>query len=247
MRKKLTAAERLIVAADFKPSEGQGKEWVKSQVLSLANELRGTGVYIKVNSILRACGYDLIREIQDCGLKVFADLKLVDISETLSTDGALLQEAQPDLLTVMASAGHEGLVALKSALPNVEVLAVTILTSLKLYEVALLNGERSIANSVCIHAKVAKKAGMDGVICAPTEATSLRSLLGDGMTINTPGIRPSWAIVPGDDQNPDRIMTPAKAIKAGADRIVIGRPIMQAPNRREAAMRTIDEIATASL
>ncbi|MDP3961616.1 MAG: orotidine 5'-phosphate decarboxylase / HUMPS family protein, partial [Pseudorhodobacter sp.] len=103
----LAPAERLIVAADFKPDllKGNGRSWVRRQVLMLADSLKGTGVYLKTNSILRACGYDLIDEIHNRGLKVFADLKFYDIGETLSTDGALLKEFKPELVTVACIAG----------------------------------------------------------------------------------------------------------------------------------------------
>ena len=74
--KTLTSAERLIVAADFKPSSSQGRDWVLEQVLGLANDLKGTGVCLKVNSALRLCGHGLINEIHDRGLAVFTDLKL---------------------------------------------------------------------------------------------------------------------------------------------------------------------------
>ena len=95
-------------------------------------------------------------------------------------------------------------------------------------------------------ALLAETAGLDGLICAPTDIASIRSVVKRKMTFNTPGIRPTWAIVPGDDQNPERIMTPAKAIKAGANRIVVGRPIVRAEKPYNAVMRTIEEIASAT-
>ena len=252
----------MIVAADFKPPEkviwtepGQypgtsvicqsKRAWVKRQVLALADSLKGTGVYLKVNSALRACGYDLIGEIQSRGLKVFADLKLIDIGETLSTDRAFLKEAKPELLTVMCVSGLNAMQALKAELPDTEVLGVTVLTSLTEDETYTMFG-------TCIDVAVAKladlgeRAGIDGFICSPKEVAMLRSRISSTRTLNTPAIRPSWAIVPGDDQNPERIMTPAKAIKYGADRIVVGRPIIQSASPYDAVMRTIAEIASAT-
>src|SRR5689334_10217646 len=113
MQKTLTPAERLIVAADFKPNveepplhkNGLFRNWVRHQVIKLALNLKGTGVYLKVNFALRACGYELIRVIQDHGLRVFADLKLYDIGNTLADDGVLLKEAKPELLTTVCVAG----------------------------------------------------------------------------------------------------------------------------------------------
>ncbi len=94
-------------------------------------------------------------------------------------------------------------------------------------------------------AHVAAEAKIDGLISSPKEAEVLRAKFGIVLSLNTPAIRPTWAIVPGDDQNPERIMTPAKAIRAGADRIVVGRPIVQAEKPYDAVMRTIEEIASA--
>lgn len=245
---KLAPAERLIVAADFKPRPemGLGRADVASQILTLARSLKGTGVYIKVNSGLRASGYGLINEIHSLGLRVFADLKLFDIGETLSTDGVLLKEAKPELLTTVCVAGVSAMKALKAELPETEILGVTVLTSLGEADTLTLYGANTGA-SVIKFARVAEEAGIDGFICAPTDVALIRDAIKRSMSCNTPAIRPTWAIVPGDDQNPDRIMTPAKAIVAGADRIVVGRPIVKAENPYDAVMRTIDEIASATL
>jgi len=249
MQKTLTPAERLIVAADFKPDLEQQKkgflrEWVWDQVESLADSLKGTGVYLKVNSALRACGYELINAIHERGLRVLADLKLIDIGETLSTDGVLLREAKPELLTTMCVAGLTAMQALKAELPDTEVLGVTVLTSLKDADTQAMF-TCSTEEAVMRFAQVAADAKIDGLISSPKEAEVLRAKFGLVLSLNTPAIRPTWAIVPGDDQNPDRIMTPAKAIKAGADRIVVGRPIVKAEKPYDAVMRTIEEIASA--
>ena len=244
MQRTLTPAERLIVAADFKPTAPNGRKWARTQVLTLADKLKGTGVYLKVNSALRACGYDLIGEIHSRGLRVFADLKLFDIGETLSADGVLLREFKPELLTTVCVAGVTAMQALKAELPDTEVLGVTVLTSLK-------DGDTnamftcSTEEAVMRFAQVAADAKIDGLISSAKEAEVLRAKFGMVLSLNTPAIRPAWAIVPGDDQNPDRIMTPAKAIKASADRIVVGRPIVRAENPYDAVMRTIEEIASA--
>lgn len=245
MQKTLTPAERLIVAADFKPTAPNGKDWVKAQVLALADSLKGTGVYLKVNSALRACGYDLIGEIQSRGLRVFADLKLYDIGKTLSTDGVLLKEAKPELLTTVCVAGVTAMQALKAELPDTEVLGVTVLTSLKLADTEEMF-RATVKASVMKFALLAETAGLDGLICAPTDIGFIQSVVRRSMTLNTPAIRPTWAIVPGDDQNPERIMTPAKAIKAGADRIVVGRSIVNTEKPYDAVMRIIEEIASAT-
>ncbi len=244
MKQKLTPAQRLIVAADFKPDPKttQGKNWVRAEVLALALALKGTGVYLKVNSALRANGYDLIQEIQRMGLKVFADLKLNDISETMAIDGALLRQVKPDIVTVMCSAGVGALSALKKELPETEVLGVTVLTSLKEGDTKEMFHE-TVQGAIRNFALVGEGAGLDGLICAPTDIPVIRGVVERKMTLNTPGIRPLWSLVPGDDQNPDRIMTPEKAIKAGADRIVVGRPVTKAINARAAVLKLLEEIA----
>lgn len=244
MRRTLTPAERLIVAADFKPTSPNGKEWVRSRVLELADSLEGTGVYLKVNSALRACGYDLIDEIHVRGLRVFADLKLFDIGGTLSIDGILLKEAKPELLTTVCSAGVIAMQALKDELPETEVLGVTVLTSLKDADTQTMF-TCSTEEAVMRFAQVAADAKIDGLISSPKEAEMLRAKFGIVMSLNTPAIRPKWATVLDDDQNPDRIMTPEKAVKAGADRIVVGRPIVRAEKPYDAVMWTLEEIALA--
>lgn len=245
MQKILTPPERLIVAADFRPRPvmGNGAADVRSQALTLAQSLKGTGVYLKVNSALRACGYDLIGAIRSYGLRVFADLKLFDIGETLSTDGVLLREAKPEFLTVVCAAGVTALRALKAELPDTEVLGVTVLTSLWDAD-AWAMFTCSVKEAVMRLAQVAADAKIDGLISSPREAEMLRARFGATLSLNTPGIRPTWAIVQGDDQNPERIMTPAKAIRAGADRIIVGRPITQAKKPYDAVMRTLEEIAS---
>lgn len=242
--KMLEPAQRLVVAADFKPDglDGRGREWARQQVFNLAENLRGTGVTVKVNSVLRACGYDLIDALHDYGLRVFADLKLDDIPETLSTDGAFLKEAKPEIITAKCTAGEKALIALSDALPDTEVLGVTFLTSQTL-EDAISIYNCTPEDVVRRLAKVAVAADIGGLVASPAEAQMLRAIVGD-RTINTPAIRPSWSLVEGDDQNPDRVMTPAKAIAAGADRIIVGRPIVKAASPYDAAMRTIEEIAS---
>lgn len=245
--RELKPAERLIVAVDFKPEleKRHGRDYVRGQVLTLASRLEGTGVCIKLNSVLRACGYELIDRLRhQFGLKVFADLKLVDISETLSLDGKFLQEFRPDIVTAFSGAGIQALKALKAELPDTEVLGITALTSLNDADTKVMFS-CNVEQAVMRFAEVALVAGLDGVIASPKEAYMLRAKFGDALSINTPAIRPLWAVIKGDDQNPDRVMTPEKAIKAGANRIVVGRPIVQDANPYDAAMRTIDEIAKA--
>lgn len=249
----LQPAERLIVAADFKPemrilSETihlKMRNWVEYKVLTLADQLQGTGVYFKINSALRACGYDLIDEIHARGLLVFADLKVFDIKETLTIDGILLRETKPELLTVVCSAGVDSMLSLKMELPDTEILGVQVLTNLKEEDTEKMFG-CSINDAVLKFAKIAELGETDGLISSAKEVAMLKENFGVYMTLNTPAIRPLWSLVPGDDQNPDRIMTPTKAIKMGADRIVVGRPITGSTNPYDAVMRILEEIESAT-
>ncbi|MDP3793197.1 MAG: orotidine-5'-phosphate decarboxylase [Candidatus Uhrbacteria bacterium] len=259
-------SERLIVAADFDPRQCGGRPGVRSAVATLARDLRGLGVVLKVNSALRDRGYGFIADLRAFGIGVFADLKLCDIPATMAFDAALLLENPPDILTVMCSAGVEGMRAVKGVLgERTMVLGVTVLTSLGYGELQALGfmpsdilrdgratiEARRMEQLVVSYAKLAQRAGLDGVIASPQEAAAIQQACGKGFQIVTPGIRPDWAQVPGDDQK--RTATPAEAIKAGARRIVIGRPITQAaPNDkdlpqspREAVELTLTEIAAA--
>lgn len=239
--RNLTPAERLIVAADFEPEDSL--DMASWPVLSLAEKLKGTGVYIKVNSARRACGQWLVNELHDMGVKVMDDLKLFDIPQTLSTDGALLTLSKPEIVTVSCLAGVAAMRRLKEKLPETEVLGVTILTSMDEKEVNRIF-RTSLSVMVLSLAELAEEAGLDGVVCSAREASDIRHLEKRPLSLNTPAIRPAWVVVKGDDQNQVRVATPAEALQAGADRVIVGRPITQAKDPYEAVMRTIEEIAS---
>lgn len=262
----LTAAQRLIVAADFQvdpsvkprlknlnpaPSRRPPADPlspyanVHRQVVGLCEALAGTGVCIKLNSALRLLGYPIIEVVQGWGFGVMADLKLKDIGATLATDGGFLHYYCPDIVTAMCDAGPDALNKLQDALPNTRVVAVTVPTSLTegdAHDIYHTNIAEAVLRMVDL---VITKTPVRSFVCSPKEASVLRTQFGSGLHLITPAIRPSWSIVSGDDQNPDRIATPESAIRAGASQIVIGRPIMQAKNRVAAAERTIAEIAAA--
>ncbi len=248
MKQELKPEERLIVAADYSPKEYSGIQGVEEKVMALAKDLEGLGVYIKVNSVLRAVGYGLIAKLHDLGLKVFADLKLIDIPNTMATDGEMLSEVEPEILTVMCCAGIDGMNAVQKLLgDSTEILGVTILTSLNEEDCQAIF-TCSTKAGVLRFARMAQLAGLGGLILSPKEVDVLKNRFELALSLNTPGIRPEWSIVEGDDQT--RVLTPLKAIKNGAERIVMGRPIMQAgpndkglpQNPREAAERTLEEI-----
>jgi orotidine-5'-phosphate decarboxylase len=242
-------AERLIVAADYSPKDYGGIAGVEAQVLALAEIFKGTGVYIKVNSIARAVDYGLTTRLHALGLKVMVDLKLNDIPKTMRTDAQLLAEVGPDIVTVMCSAGVAGMRAVQEVLGDqTEVLGVTVLTSLDEEACQAVFGCSPEAG-VIRFAQMAKDAGISGLVLSPLEADAIiaRPEL-DGLSLVTPGIRPKYAFVPGDDQK--RKSTPMEAIASGVCRLVVGRPITQAApnndglpqNPLEAAERILAEI-----
>ncbi len=261
-----TPAQRLIVAADFQidPSVKSRLKYpdpapdhsrladprspfanIHRQVLGLCEALSGTGVCIKMNSALRLLGYPIIETVQGWRFSVMADLKLNDISATLATDGAFLKYYAPEIVTAMCAAGPDALNKLQDALPDTRIVGVTVLTSLAegdAHDIYDTNIPEAVLRMVDL---VIRKTTVRSFVCSPKEASVLRTQFGGKLHLITPAIRPAWSIVSGDDQNPNRSATPASAIKAGASQIVIGRPIMQAKSPREAAERTIAEIAAA--
>lgn len=241
--KTLTIPERLIVAADFDP-EDENPMASFQKVLALASQLQGSGVYIKVNSALRAYGYKMIETLHNRGLKVFADLKLKDIPETMERDAKELRAYQPDILTVMCDAGKAGIERVARTLPNTEVLGVTVLTSIddKSGECERIYG-RKVPQAAFSLAQIALDGGVAGFICSGLEARMLRASLGDSFTINSPGIRPLFSLVQNDDQA--RIVTPRKAIQEGVTRMVVGRPILNHTEPMTAVKLVLAEIEEA--
>jgi orotidine-5'-phosphate decarboxylase len=194
-------------------------------------------------------GYSLGDEIHKRKLNLFADLKLYDIPETLELDGEFLSELQPRFVTVALKAGMSAVSALKKLLPNTIVLGITIPTSMKQEECESMFGA-PIMTMVQRLAVVGVNAGVDGLVMPAPLIIPVRGYLEEkGLRSDiiavSPAIRPAWGHVTGDDQSPDSVLTPAKAIKAGADYLVVGRPITRADDVREATVRTIDEIAGA--
>lgn len=249
----LLLIDRVIVAADYRASVYGGRAGVRQKILALAKELEGTNVIIKINSALRALGYDLVDRLRDLGVRVCADLKIVDIPETMELDAEFLNEVTPAMLTVMCQAGVPALKRLRGALDgSIEVLGVTVLTSLDREECLKVHGREPLG-AVASFAQIAAEAGLDGLVLSGKENSIIRDAgLHTRLTRNNPGVRTLWSLVPNDDQS--RVVTPDAAIKSGADRIIIGRPVTgckpsddltlpQSP--REALIQVYDEVQTA--
>ena len=226
--------DRLIVALDV-PNAVEG--------LRLADTLGDTASFYKIGlGMLTGGGLALANELkQDRGKRIFLDMKLFDISATVEAAVRGLCQFDLDFLTVhgdphVVRAAKEG-----AAGRSTKILAVTVLTSLDrgdLDEAMIVPG--AVGEIAAERASKALEAGADGVIASPEEAAAIRALpVADGRLIVTPGIRPSGASL--DDQK--RIATPSGAIKAGADHIVVGRPIRQASAPKAAAEAILAELA----
>jgi len=247
----LEPPDRLILSADLKPDEG-GVNGLRRRILALAESVADTGVTFKINSALRVCGYSLIKDLHDRGMKVMADLKLNDIPETMGTDASMLVEYRPEFLTLMCSAGIDGLKKVRDTLRTTQLLGVSILTSLDEEECQAIFS-CSIKAGVLHFARMAQLADLDGLVSSGAELAVLKRHQELTLSLNTPAIRPQWAMIRWDDQEKARVMTPKQAIQDGADRIIIGRPILEAKTNnhgfpqtpREAIEKTLDEIREA--
>ena len=174
----------------------------------------------------------------------FLDLKFHDIPATVRSALARIRPGAR-LATVHVDTGRERLQAGAEARGNgVKLLGVTVLTHLKPDDLEAMGIAREYARDlsrlVLLRAGIARAAGCDGVVCAGTEVQAVKEAFGPEFLVVCPGIRPAWAAVPGDDQR--RVMTPYEAIMAGADYIVVGRPIRLAEDPVDAARKVVAEI-----
>ena len=198
------------------------------------------GIYKLGLEFYLAHGKSGVKEIQSrfTDIEVFLDLKLHDIPNTVAGACRSVADINPKFLTVHASGGSKMISAASSALPKVEITAVTILTSLDQEQMLAMGLSENIENLTLSLAKNAVNSGARAIVSSPQEVSLLRKNLGEKVTLITPGVRPSGA--ERDDQ--ERIMTPRQAIDAGADFVVIGRPITKASDPKQEA-----EAITASL
>ena len=187
-----------------------------------------------------------IRNLTDAG--IFLDLKLHDIPATVQRAFMAASAHRPEFVTVHCDEGDDVLRGVAEENPGgTKILAITVLTSLSQEKLKGLGYAHEYANDisalVLLKARMAKAAGCQGVVCSGLEVDRVRQEIGPDMIIVTPGIRPAWTVVEKDDQK--RIVTPADAIRNGSDYVVIGRPIRDAKNPKDAAKKVADEIASA--
>jgi orotidine-5'-phosphate decarboxylase len=199
--------------------------------------------FFKIGSeLFTAAGPDAVRAVRDAGCRVFLDLKYYDIPNTVAGAVKSAVSLSVDMLNLHILGGREMMdravaAARESASPPI-LLGVTVLTSYDEARWRETGFSLPVTDAVLDLAGRAKEAGLNGVVCSPREVAELRRRTGNGFVLVTPGVRPSWAKT--DDQK--RIMTPVEAVAAGADYLVIGRPITASPDPREAARRVVEDL-----
>ncbi len=218
----MTTSTRIIVALDFADAR-KAREFVAKVTPAMCRLKVGKELFTRA-------GPDLVREFVARGFDVFLDLKFHDIPNTVAQACAAAAELGVWMVNVHALGGEKMMRAAHDAIvvsgKKIHLIAVTVLTSMDAGQLAGIGLNGAIEDSVLRLARLARRSGMDGVVCSPREATVLRAQLGPDFLLVTPGVRPAGAAT--DDQS--RVATPAQAVKNGADYLVIGRPITAAPD-----------------
>ena len=227
---KIDPRDRLIVALDV-PDLASAE--------AMVSRLGDSVTFYKVGMELTySGGLSFVRRLADAGKKVFLDLKLHDIPNTVEKATAQVADLGATFLTVHAFPQTMKAAVKGRGTGSLKILAVTVMTSYDdadLVEAGYALGVRDLVER---RARQAHAIGVDGLILSPEEVSAMRTLLGPDITLITPGIRPSGSAA-GDQK---RIMTPANAIEAGADYLVIGRPVTQADDPKASAEAIIAEI-----
>src|ERR1700722_11963372 len=227
---RIAPRDRLIVALDL-PEVATAEAMIA--------RLGDSVTFYKIGyQLAYAGGLPLVGKLTDAGKKVFVDLKLHDIGNTVARGVESVAKLGATFLTVHAypqtmKAAVEG-----RAGSSLKILAVTVLTSYDDGDLHAAGYRLGVSDLVEARAQQAQVLGVDGIVCSPEEATSLRKIVGHQMILVTPGIRPAGS-ASGDQK---RIMTPARAISAGADYLVVGRPVTGAPDPKAAAEAIVAEI-----
>ncbi len=227
---QLTPRDRLIVALDVSSVEA---------AQALVARLGDTVSFYKIGYQLAfAGGLPYARTLADAGKQVFIDLKLHDIGNTVAQGVKSMARLGATFLTVHAYP-QTMQAAVQAREGNLRILAVTVLTSFDDADLKAAGYASTVPELVARRAAQARDIGVDGLVCSPEEAAKVRAIVGDKLCLVTPGIRPAGAAA-GDQK---RIATPAAAIAAGADYLVVGRPIVAAPDPKAAAEAIVDEIS----
>lgn len=245
MAKSMKPNERIIVALDVPNA---------SQARSVVAELgKHVGAFKIGLELFAAEGPAFVKSLTESGIRVFLDLKLHDIPNTVARAAGELVKLDVWMLNVHALGGKEMMMRTKSEVETVcadgkyrkpILIAVTILTSSDSTTLAATGIDPDVDREVLRLADLANGSGFDGVVASPLETGSIRSRNGDGFVIVTPGVRPFAD--PGTNETSDdqkRVMTPGRAVAAGSDYLVIGRPILNAPDRVRAVTEIQAQIA----
>ena len=224
------AGDKIIVALDIA---------TKAQALVLVEQLHDKISFFKIGlQLYTAQGPEIVRAVLATGVKVFLDLKLHDIPNTVARAVESASSLGVQMLTIHLSGGSEMIRAATGVRTNnMSILGVTVLTNANDQTLRETGISDTFDKQVVRLAKLGIENGIDGMVASPHEIKSLRAEFGDKIKIVVPGIRPSWS-EPGDQK---RFMTPREAIEAGADYLVIGRPITAHKHPREAVERILRE------
>ena len=224
------AGDKIIVALDVA---------TKGQALSLVEQLHDKISFFKIGlQLYTAQGPEIVRAVLATGVKIFLDLKLHDIPNTVARAVESASSLGLQMLTIHLSGGSEMIRAATGVRTNnMSILGVTVLTNANDQTLRETGISDTFDKQVVRLAKLGIENGIDGMVASPHEIKSLRAEFGDKIKIVVPGIRPSWS-ESGDQK---RFMTPREAIEAGADYLVIGRPITAHKNPREAVERILRE------
>ena len=234
MTTTLSSKDRLIFALDV-PDKSEAQRLVKLLRDSVGCFKVGLELFVRE-------GPDILKLIKDhSSAEIFLDLKLHDIPATVR--GALRSAAKLGVkyITIHSTEGEAILEASKEVKDSgLEVLAVTLLTSMGEVQLHDLGSNLKVGDVVLDRALRARQSGCSGIICSGEEIASIKQKCGDAFKVVVPGIRPEWSQIASDDQK--RIATPEKAIQAGADLIVVGRPIRDSINPKDSACKIVAEI-----
>ncbi len=231
------ARNRLIVALDM-PSAGAAED--------LVARLDGACQWFKVGlELFTAAGPAIVEKLASRGYSVFLDLKFHDIPNTVAGAVRSASALGARMMTIHAAGGPAMLASAHAALDGIanppQLLAVTVLTSMDDAQLASVGIDRATGDQVGLLAKMGLESGIDGFVCSPQEVASLRALTGPEGVLVVPGIRPEGA----DAGDQKRLATPAAALQAGANFLVVGRPITQAAKPATAAEEILKEMAHA--
>jgi len=230
-------ANKIIIALDVSTAK---------QALDLADKLEKARTFKIGLELFTAEGPSLFRELEKRKKRIFLDLKLHDIPNTVAGAVASGTAHHIHMMTLHTSGGREMMrhardaaekAAQKTGNPRPLLLGVTVLTSLHNKELAEIGMAGDTESQVLKLARLALISGMDGVVCSPHEIALIKRTLGKDFLVISPGIRPAWAAA----QDQKRIMTPAQAFQNGADYIVIGRPVSKAPSPSRALNDIVKE------